>query len=196
MRTRSTRMKKLTIGKTLTVVSAVILLAACARDEVMPAVMMAAAPTPAPAPAPMAAPRPAPAPPMAAPAPSGVVAGSIQDFQQNVGDRVLFGYDRSDLEDSGRSTLQKQAAWLQRYPTVVLTIEGHADERGTREYNLALGARRAQAVKDYLASLGISGARLETISYGKERPICVQSDEPCWQQNRRGVSTIKSGSLS
>ena len=189
-------MKKLTIGKSLTVLSAVILLAACARDEEMPAVMMTAAPAPAPAPAPMAAPRPMPAPPMAAPAPSGVVAGSIQDFQQNVGDRVLFGYDRSDLEDSGRSTLQKQAAWLQRYPTVVLTIEGHADERGTREYNLALGARRAQAVRDYLVSLGVSGARIDTISYGKERPICVQSDEACWTQNRRGLSTIKSGAVS
>lgn len=189
-------MKKLTIGKSLTVLSTVILLAACARDEEMPAVMMTAAPAPAPAPAPMAAPRPMPAPPMAAPAPSGVVAGSIQDFQQNVGDRVLFGYDRSDLEDTGRSTLQKQAAWLQRYPTVVLTIEGHADERGTREYNLALGARRAQAVRDYLVSLGVSGARIDTISYGKERPICVQSDEQCWQQNRRGVSTIKSGAVS
>jgi len=92
--------------------------------------------------------------------------------------------------------LQKQAAWLQRYPTVVLMIEGHADERGTREYNLALSARRAQAVKDYLASLGVSGARLETISYGKERPVCVQSDEACWAQNRRGVSTIKSGAVS
>jgi peptidoglycan-associated lipoprotein len=189
-------MKKLTIGKSLTVLSAVILLAACARDEEMPAMMMTAAPAPAPAPAPMAAPRPAPAPPMAAPAPSGVVAGSIQDFQQNVGDRVLFGYDRSDLEDSGRSTLQKQAAWLQRYPTVVLTIEGHADERGTREYNLALGARRAQAVRDYLVSLGVSGARIDTISYGKERPICVQSDDACWAQNRRGLSTIKSGAVS
>ena len=189
-------MKKLTIGKTLTVLSAVVLLAGCASDEEMPAPMMTAAPAPAPAPAPMA-PRPAPmAAPMAAPAPQGVVAGSITDFQQNVGDRVLFGYDRSDLEDSGRSTLQKQAAWLQRYPTVVLTIEGHADERGTREYNLALGARRAQAVRDYLASLGVSGARITTISYGKERPICVQSDEGCWTQNRRGVSTIRSGAVS
>jgi peptidoglycan-associated lipoprotein len=141
--------------------------------------------------------RPAPAPQtMAAPAPAGVVPGTIQDFQQNVGDRVLFGYDRSDLEDSGRSTLQKQAAWLQRFPTVVLTIEGHADERGTREYTVALGARRAQAVRDYLVSLGVTGARIETISYGKERPICVQSDEACWTQNRRGVSTIKSGAVS
>jgi len=189
-------MKKLTIGKSLTALSAVLLLAACQSDEEMPAPMMTATSAPAPAPAPMAAPRPAPAPPMAAPAPSGVIAGSIQDFQQNVGDRVLFGYDRSDLEDSGRSTLQKQAAWLQRFPTVVLVIEGHADERGTREYNLALGARRAQSVRDYLVSLGVSGARLDTISYGKERPICVQSDEACWAQNRRGLSTIKSGSVS
>ena len=77
------------------------------------------------------------------------------------------------------------------FRTVVLTVEGHADERGTREYNLALGARRAQAVRDYLVSLGVSGARIETISYGKERPMCVQSDEGCWTQNRRGVSTIK-----
>ena len=189
-------MKKLTIGKTLTALSAVLILAACASDEEMPAPMMTATAAPAPAPAPMA-PRPAPAPaPMAAPAPPGVVPGTIADFQQNVGDRVLFGYDRSDLEDSGRSTLQKQAAWLQRFPTVVLTIEGHADERGTREYNLALGARRAQAVRDYLVSLGVSGARIETISYGKERPICVQSNDGCWAQNRRGLSTIKSGAVS
>jgi peptidoglycan-associated lipoprotein len=189
-------MKKLTMGKSLAALSAVLLLAACQSDEEMPAPMMTAAPAPAPAPAPMAAARPPQAPPMAAPAPAGVVPGTIQDFQQNVGDRVLFGYDRSDLEDSGRSTLQKQAAWLQRFPTVVLTIEGHADERGTREYNLALGARRAQAVRDYLVSLGVTGARIETISYGKERPICVQSDEACWTQNRRGVSTIKSGAVS
>jgi peptidoglycan-associated lipoprotein len=188
-------MKRLTIGKSLTVLSTVVLLAACASDEEMPAPMMTAAPAPAPAPAPMQRPAPAP-PPMAAPAPPGVIAGSIMDFQQNVGDRVFFAYDRSDIEDSGRSTLQKQAAWLQRYPSVVLTIEGHADERGTREYNLALGARRAQAVRDYLVSLGVSGARIETISYGKERPICVQSEESCWSQNRRGVSTIKSGAVS
>jgi peptidoglycan-associated lipoprotein len=189
-------MKKLTIGKSLTVLSAVLLLAACQSDEEMPAPMMTAAPAPAPAPAPRATPAPAPQPPMAAPRPPGPVAGSIQDFQQNVGDRVLFAYDRSDIEDAGRSTLQKQAAWLQRFPTVVLTIEGHADERGTREYNLALGARRAQAVRDYLVSLGVSGARIDTISYGKERPICVQSDEACWAQNRRGLSTIKSGAVS
>jgi peptidoglycan-associated lipoprotein len=125
-----------------------------------------------------------------------IAPGSTADFAQNVGDRVLFEYDKSDLNDSDHQTLQKQAAWLQRFPTVVLTIEGHCDERGTREYNIALGARRAQAVKDYLASLGVSAARLETISYGKERPMCSQSNETCWAQNRRGVSTIKSGSVS
>jgi peptidoglycan-associated lipoprotein len=127
---------------------------------------------------------------------STAIPGSTADFEQNVGDRVFFEYDKSDITDRDRQTLQKQAAWLQRFPTVVLTIEGHCDERGTREYNLALGARRAQAVKDYLASLGVSGARLDTISYGKERPMCSQTNEACWAQNRRGVSTIKSGSVS
>ena len=114
----------------------------------------------------------------------------------NVGDRVFFAYDKSDLDDRARGVLQKQAAWLQRFGAVILILEGHADERGTREYNLALSARRAQTVKDYLASLGVSGARLETISYGKERPVCVESNDGCWAQNRRGVSTIKSGAVS
>ena len=85
---------------------------------------------------------------------------------------------------------------MQRFGAVTLTVEGHCDERGTREYNLGLGARRAQSVKDYLASLGVSAARLDTISYGKERPVCVESNDACWSQNRRGVSTIKSGSVS
>lgn len=120
-----------------------------------------------------------------------VTPGSPQDFQQNVGDRVQFGYDRSDLEDGGRSTLQKQAAWLQRFPTVVLTIEGHADERGTREYNLALGARRAAATRDYLASLGVAANRIKTISYGKERPEVVGSDEGAWARNRVGITALQ-----
>jgi peptidoglycan-associated lipoprotein len=139
-----------------------------------------------------------PAPPPRPPAPvqQSIVPGSIQDFQVNVGDRIFFEYDKSDLDDRARAVLQKQAAWLQRFGAVTLTIEGHCDERGTREYNLALGARRAQAVKDYLGSLGVSGARLDTISYGKERPVCVESNDACWAQNRRGVSTIKSGSVS
>ena len=158
------------------------------------------APTPPPPP-PMAAPPPPPpppAPPARPPAPvqQSSVPGSLQDFQVNVGDRVFFAYDKSDLDDRARGVLQKQAAWLQRFGAVILILEGHADERGTREYNLALSARRAQTVKDYLASLGVSGARLETISYGKERPVCVESNEACWTQNRRGVSTIKSGAVS
>jgi peptidoglycan-associated lipoprotein len=190
--------KKLAIARTLMGLSAALLLASCANKAMeMPPAMMAAANTPAPPPPTMAAP---PRPPAAAPAPApvqtGIIPGSIMDFNTNVGSQVFFSFDRSDIDDRARTTLQKQAAWLQRYPAVVLTIEGHADERGTREYNLALGARRAQAVKDYLASLGVSNARLDTISYGKERPVCVQSDESCWQQNRRGLSTIKSGAVS
>jgi peptidoglycan-associated lipoprotein len=145
-----------------------------------------------------APPPPPPAPPPRPPAPvmQSIVPGSVQDFQVNVGDRVFFDYDKSDLTDAARATLQKQAAWLQRFGAVTLILEGHADERGTREYNLGLGARRAQSVKDYLASLGVSAARLDTISYGKERPVCVESNDACWAQNRRGVSTIKSGSVS
>jgi peptidoglycan-associated lipoprotein len=189
--------KKLTMGKILASVSAILLLAACAKKMEAPPVMMTAATSApvAPAPQPMMARPPA----MVQPPPAvqqGPLPGSVADFQTNVGDKVFFAYDKSDIDDRARATLQKQAAWLQRWPTVVLIVEGHADERGTREYNLALGARRAQAAKDYLASLGVSGARLETISYGKERPVCVQSDEACWAQNRRGVSTIKSGAVS
>ena len=92
--------------------------------------------------------------------------------------------------DNDKATLQQQATWLQKYPRVRVTVEGHCDERGTREYNLALGARRANAVKEYLVSLGVSAARVDTISYGKERPICTESKEDCWAQNRRGVTTI------
>ena len=100
------------------------------------------------------------------PVQQSIVPGSLQDFQVNVGDRVFFDYDRSDLDDRARGVLQKQAAWLQRFGAVILILEGHADERGTREYNLALAARRAQSVKDYLASLGVSGARLHLVRPG------------------------------
>jgi peptidoglycan-associated lipoprotein len=170
-------------------VSALILLAGCAEK------MMEATPTSAPAPEapPPAAP---PPPPPPAPVQHMIIPGSAEDFRVNVGDRVFFAYDKTDLSDQDRTTLLKQAAWLQRYPQVTLSIEGHCDERGTREYNLALGARRAQSVKDYLVSLGVNGARLDTISSGKERPVCTESNEACWAQNRRGVSTIKSGSVS
>lgn len=172
-----------------------LLLAACGGNKMAP--MMAAPPPPppaAPAPPPMP---PAPPPPRPiAPVQQSIVPGSVQDFQVNVGDRVFFAFDKSDLDDRARAVLQKQAAWLQRYGSVVLSVEGHSDERGTREYNIALGARRAQSVKDYLTSLGVSTARLDTISYGKERPVCIESTEACWAQNRRGVSVIKSGSVS
>src|SRR5512138_2079610 len=119
-----------------------------------------------------------------------VTPGSAEDFQQNVGDRVFFETDRYDLSAEAQSQLQKQAAWLAQYPSVTVTVEGHADERGTREYNLALGERRANAVKAYLVSLGVDGARLTTISYGKERPVALGSDEAAWAQNRRGVSVV------
>lgn len=122
-----------------------------------------------------------------------LVPGSVRDFQANVGDRVRFSYNRSDLDGTAQETLRRQAAWLSKYPSVSLVIEGHCDERGTREYNIALGARRAQAVRDYLSSAGVGGARLETISYGKERPECAQSNEACWALNRRALSAIRSG---
>jgi peptidoglycan-associated lipoprotein len=117
--------------------------------------------------------------------------GSQQDFVVNVGDRVFFETDSSDLSPQARATLDKQAQWLQRYPQYgQFTVEGHADERGTREYNIALGARRAQAVRDYLMSRGIAANRMRTISYGKERPVAVCNDISCWSQNRRAVTVL------
>jgi peptidoglycan-associated lipoprotein len=122
-----------------------------------------------------------------------ITPGSMRDFQVNVGDRVFFDFDSSVLRDDGKATLQKQAAWLAKYPSVRLTVEGHCDERGTREYNLALGARRADTTKEYLVSLGVAASRMDTISYGKEKPVCVESNEGCWAQNRRAVSVISGG---
>lgn len=124
---------------------------------------------------------------------SSIVPGSAEDLKVNVGDTVHFDYDKYNVTDEDRGTLQRQAQWLAKYPQVRVTIEGNCDERGTREYNLALGARRANAVKEYLVSLGVSSARVDTISYGKERPVCSESTEDCWAQNRRGVTTITSG---
>jgi len=117
--------------------------------------------------------------------------GSQEDLTAQAGDRVFFELNSSTLTAEGRSTLEKQAAWLQKYPNVAVTIEGHCDERGTREYNLALGEHRAQAVKNYLVSLGVPAGRLNTISYGKERPAVVGSDEEAWAKNRRGVTTVQ-----
>ena len=144
------------------------------------------------------APPPAPPPPVAQPAPvtSRIIPGSAEDFRVNVGDTVHFEFDQYNVQESDKTILGRQAAWLAKYPAVRVTIEGHADERGTREYNLALGARRANAVKEYLVSQGVSTARVETVSYGKERPICTQSDEACWAQNRRGTTTITGGANS
>ena len=118
------------------------------------------------------------------------VPGSAQDFVVNVGDRVYFAVDSSDLSGTAQATLAKQAQWLQRYNRYTITVEGHADERGTREYNLALGARRASAVKAYLASQGVAPNRMRTISYGKERPVAVCDNESCWSQNRRSVTVL------
>ncbi len=121
------------------------------------------------------------------------VPGSAQDFVVNVGDRVFFESDQTDLNPTAIATLDKQASWLQRYPRYSFLIEGHADERGTREYNYSLGARRAQAVQDYLGTKGISPARMRTVSYGKERPVAVCNDISCWSQNRRAVTVLDGG---
>ncbi|MFK8250342.1 peptidoglycan-associated lipoprotein Pal [Ancylobacter terrae] len=116
--------------------------------------------------------------------------GSTQEFVVSVGDRVFFESDQTDLSSEARATLDRQAQWLNHYNRYTFTIEGHADERGTREYNIALGARRAQSVRDYLASRGVDGSRMRTISYGKERPVAVCNDISCWSQNRRAVTVL------
>ena len=116
--------------------------------------------------------------------------GSIQEFSASVGDRVFFDTDVTDLNATDQATLDKQAAWLNQYNRYSFTIEGHADERGTREYNFALGARRAETAKNYLIAKGVSVARIKTISYGKERPVAVCNDISCWSQNRRAVTVL------
>jgi peptidoglycan-associated lipoprotein len=120
-----------------------------------------------------------------------LVPGSLRDFTDNIGDRIFFAYDRYDLDATAIATLLRQAAWLTQYPAAAILIEGHADERGTREYNLALAARRATVVRDYLTGFGIAPSRLETISYGKERPECFETAEFCWSRNRRSVSALR-----
>jgi peptidoglycan-associated lipoprotein len=115
---------------------------------------------------------------------------TIEYFNQVVGDRVFFGLDEYTLDGEDQDTLRRQAEWLQANAATNVTVEGHADERGTREYNLALGARRANSVREYLVSQGVSPARVQAVSYGKERPIALCSDESCWSQNRRGVSVV------
>ena len=122
---------------------------------------------------------------------SGPAPGSQEQLLQQVGDRVFFDTDRSEIKPQARSTIEALAGWMNEHPGVALTIEGHCDERGTREYNLALGERRANAVRDYLVALGISGNRVGTISYGKERPAVPGSSESAWAQNRRGMFIVR-----
>jgi peptidoglycan-associated lipoprotein len=144
---------------------------------------------PPPPPPSAAAPAPTPAPPP--PVANTIVPGSLADFINQAGsDRVRFAYDSYELDDSARGILTRQAAWLNQYSSIPITIEGHADERGTREYNLALGDRRATAVKNFLAAQGVSTARIRTISYGKERPEADGADEASYAINRRGVTTL------
>ena len=127
----------------------------------------------------------------AGPASTTVTPGSIADFKQNVGDRVYFDTDMSAVREDGRQTLSKQAEWLKKYTNYPITIEGKCDERGTREYNLALGERRANAVKQYLVAQGVPAQRINTISYGKERPEVVGSDEGAWARTRVGITALQ-----
>jgi peptidoglycan-associated lipoprotein len=120
----------------------------------------------------------------------GIRGGSQEELRQQAGDRIYFAYDRSDISPEARTILTKQSDWLKKNANVTVTIEGHCDERGTREYNLALGERRATAVKNVLVALGIPANRVSTISYGKERPAVVGSTEAAWAQNRRGVTVV------
>lgn len=126
----------------------------------------------------------------------GPAPGSAEHFEVTAGDRVFYGYDRYDLTAEARETLRRQAAWLASYPQVRVLIAGNADERGTREYNLALGARRANAARDYLVSQGVDPSRVSTVSYGKERPVCTASTESCWSLNRNATTIIQSGASS
>jgi peptidoglycan-associated lipoprotein len=134
-----------------------------------------------------------PATPPVAQAPSGPVPGSVQDFVVNVGDRVYFDYDKYDVRADAQPVLSAQAAWLAKYPSVKVRIEGNADERGTREYNLALGSRRANSIKEFLTSHGVGADRIETISYGKEMPIDPGNTEEAYAKNRNGHTAIVSG---
>lgn len=125
--------------------------------------------------------------------PTGPIEGSMEDFQVNVGDRVYFDLDQYRLSADAQSILQRQAAWLSSYPDVNILVAGNCDERGTREYNLALGERRASVVKNYLVDLGVDPARVQTVSYGKERPLALGTDEGAWAQNRNGFTQLLSG---
>jgi len=165
----------------------VVSLAACADKPKPVPVIEAPRPTPVAKPV-------TPAPKPVAPVAVGIKPGSMQDFIVNVGDRVYFDTDQSQIRVEARAILDSQASWLMRYSTVMVRIEGNADERGTREYNFALGERRAEAVKTYLMTRGVPASRIATISYGKENPIATGADESSWAQNRNSKTTITSGS--
>jgi peptidoglycan-associated lipoprotein len=173
----------------LSVLATVALTAACASNP------PEETPTPV-AQAPDTATRQAPTTPTAPTAPTGPVAGSRADFAAKAQTRVFFEYDSYALDDADRTALRAQAAWLNAYPNTRVQIEGNADERGTREYNIALGARRAQAVADYLASQGVNASRITTVSFGKDRPIAEGSNEAAWSQNRNAHTNIVSGAVS
>ena len=165
-------------------------LAACSTPKPPPPAPPA---PPPPAPAPPAPPPERPAPPTVRQAPTGPIPGSIQDFTVNVGDRVYFDYDKYDVRADAQPVLSAQAAWLVKYPSVKVRIEGNADERGTREYNLALGSRRANSIKEFLTGHGVGADRIETVSYGKEMPIDAGMTEEAYAKNRNGHTAITSG---
>jgi peptidoglycan-associated lipoprotein len=165
-------------GRIFAVFGALVLLAACSS------------PPPAPGPGPGAYGAAPPGGPGGISA-AQIVPGSQEDLAQTAGDRVFFAFDRSDVSPEAQQTLTRQAEWLRRYPNVMVRIEGHCDERGTREYNLALGARRAEAAKNVLVALGTPESRVATISYGKDRPVVLGSDEAAWAQNRVAITTVQ-----
>lgn len=155
-----------TVVRTLAIVLTVSLLQACASNEMQPDGSQLG------------------------PGAGAAVPGSQRDFSVNVGDIVYFTTDSSDLTPEAEQILRRQAQWLQQYPQYTITVEGHADERGTREYNIALGARRATTVRNYLARSGVNASRIRKISYGKERPVAVCNDISCWSQNRRAQTVL------
>ena len=165
-------------------------LAACASKKPPP---LAQTPYTPPAPTQEAAPPPYTPPPPVTQQSTGVVPGSVEDFVVSAGERVFFDTDQYTLRDDARDVLDRQAQWLSRYPAVMIRIEGNADERGTREYNLALGSRRAESVRAYLSSRGVNASRITTISYGKERPIDAGSSEEAWARNRNARTSLTSG---
>jgi peptidoglycan-associated lipoprotein len=170
--------------KILSVFAAILLLAACAEDSKTGGDNSGKGSTVQPVNNPQVAGAPK-APVVSRPEP-----GSKEEFVAEVGDRVFFGFDRSELSSDAQATLDRQAGWLKKYGSARVSIEGHCDERGTREYNLALGERRSSAVRDYLVARGIDASRIDTISYGKERPVAFGGDDAAGAQNRRGVTVV------